>query len=234
MRNKVISIHQPNFFPWLGFFDKITRSDAFVVLDDVQFSKTGGTWTNRVKLLISGEPRWVTAPINRNYSGVRKISEMEFRKDQPWRGKILRTIEMNYKKAPFYVEMFSFFEALIKNSEDNISEYNSKAVLSIGEELGFRQDKLFWSSKLAHKGDSNELLVSLTKAVGGDTYMCGGGADGYQDERVFAKGRIELKRQNFKHPEYSQHNAPRFQAGLSIIDVVANIGWAGTAELLGI
>ena len=129
--------------------------------------------------------------------------------------------------------MFSIFEVLIKNREKNIAEYNSKSVLKICERLGLGREKLFWSSKLVHEGDSNELLVSLTKAVGGDTYMCGGGADGYQDERVFAKSRIELKRQNFKHPEYSQHNAPKFQAGLSIIDVVANIGWAGTAELLG-
>ena len=233
--NCIVAIHQPNFFPWLGYFDKIACCDAFVILDDVQFPRTGaGAYSNRVKVFISGEPRWVTAPISRNHSGVRNINEMEFSADQPWRDKILRTIEMNYKKATFFEEMFSFVEVLINNSENNIAEYNSKAVLSICEELGFRQDKLFWSSKLAHKGDSNELLVSLTKAVGGDTYMCGGGAGGYQDDAVFASAGIELKRQNFQHPEYPQHNSPPFQAGLSIIDVVANIGWAGTAELLGL
>ena len=106
--NRIVAIHQPNFFPWIGYFDKIARCDAFVILDDVQFPKTGGTWTNRVKLPISGEPRWVTAPINRNYSGVRKISEIEFTGNQAWRDKILKIIEFNYKKAPFYVEMFSF------------------------------------------------------------------------------------------------------------------------------
>ena len=227
----IVAIHQPNFFPWLGYFDKIARCDAFIILDDVQFPKNGGAYSNRVKALVSGEPRWVTAPINRNYSGVRKISEMEFLGDQSWRGKILRTIEMNYKKAPFYVEMSSFFEVLINNSENSIAEYNSKAISSICEKLGFRQDKLFWSSKLAHKGDSNELLVSLIKAVGGDTYMCGGGADGYQDDAFFASAGIELKRQNFRHPEYPQHNTAAFQAGLSIIDTVANIGWAKTARL---
>ena len=231
--NRIVAIHQPNFFPWLGYFDKIACCDAFVILDDVQFSKTGGTWTNRVKLLISGEPRWITAPINRNYSGVRKISEMEFRGDQLWRGKILRTIEMNYKKAPFYVEMFSFFEVLINNPENNIAEYNSKAVLCICEELGLERDKLFWSSNLTHEGDSNELLVSLTKVVGGNTYMCGGGADGYQDDAVFVSAGIELKHLDFQHPKYPQYNAAVFQTGLSIIDAVANLGWGRTTELLG-
>ena len=127
----------------------------------------------------------------------------------------------------------SFSEGYSVRSENNIAEYNSKTVLCICDELGLGREKLFWSSKLTHEGDSNELLVSLTKAVGGDTYMCGGGADGYQDDAVFASAGIELKRQNFKHPEYPQHNAPAFQAGLSIIDAVANIGWAQTAKLLG-
>ena len=228
-----VAIHQPNFFPWLGYFDKIACCDAFVILDDVQFSKKGGTWTNRVKLLISGEPRWVTVPINRSYSGVRRISEMEFRRDQSWRGKILRTIEMNYKKAPFYIEMFSFFEGLINNPENNIAEYNSKAILCICEKLGLEQDKLFWSSKLAHKGDSNELLVSLTKAVGGDTYMCGDGAAGYQDDTVFASAGVRLECQNFRHPIYTQCNLSGFMPGLSVIDVLMNLGFDGTRKIIG-
>jgi hypothetical protein len=63
--------------------------------------------------------------------------------------------------------------------------------------------------------------------------MCGGGADGYQDDAVFASAGIQLKRQDFQHPKYPQHNPPVFQAGLSIIDAVANIGWCRTSELLG-
>ena len=76
--NRVVAIHQPNFFPWLGYFDKIARSDVFIFLDDVQFPKTGGVWSNRVKILIGGEARWSTAPIDRSFTGTRKICEMHF------------------------------------------------------------------------------------------------------------------------------------------------------------
>ena len=75
---KVVAIHQPNFFPWLGYFDKIRRSDIFILLDDVQFSKTGGVWSNRVKVLINGEGRWLTAPVERNFHGTRNVNQMFF------------------------------------------------------------------------------------------------------------------------------------------------------------
>ena len=42
---RICAIHQPNFFPWLGYFDKTVRADIFVLLDDVQYQKTGGNWT---------------------------------------------------------------------------------------------------------------------------------------------------------------------------------------------
>jgi hypothetical protein len=62
----VVAIHQPNFLPWLGFFDKLARADVFVLLNSVQFPRTSkGTWINRVKLLVGGEARWATVPIVR-------------------------------------------------------------------------------------------------------------------------------------------------------------------------
>jgi WbqC-like protein family len=69
-----IAIHQPNFFPWLGFFDKLARSDRFICLDNVQLPKGGSSWINRVKFFIAGEDRWVSAPIERK-PGLSKISE---------------------------------------------------------------------------------------------------------------------------------------------------------------
>ena len=42
MSRRVVAIHQPNFLPWLGWFDKLARADVMVLLDDVQFPKKGG------------------------------------------------------------------------------------------------------------------------------------------------------------------------------------------------
>lgn len=37
----IVSIHQPAYLPWLGYFHKILRSDVFVFLDTVQLEKNG-------------------------------------------------------------------------------------------------------------------------------------------------------------------------------------------------
>ena len=229
--NKIIAIHQPNFFPWLGYFDKIVQSDAFVILDDVQFPKKGGSWSNRVKLLLSCEARWVTAAIDRHYHGVKNINEMKFSNDNSWQEKMVKSIEINYIKSPFFSEIFSFLEPLINNSENNIADFNNKAILNICNKIGINTDKIYWSSKLPHNGVSNELLISLTKALGGNAYMCGGGAEEYQDESIFIKSGINLMHQNFKHPKYTQHNSNEFIAGLSIIDTLMNLGVEQTRNL---
>lgn len=102
---RIVAIHQPNFFPWLGYFDKIARSDTFIFLDDVQYPKTGGVWSNRVKMLVAGEPRWVTAPITRTFHGLAKINEIEWADDQTWRVKLIKTLAANYSKAGHYREI---------------------------------------------------------------------------------------------------------------------------------
>ena len=228
---KTVAIHQPNFFPWLGYFDKIARADIFLFFDDVQFPKKGGVWSNRVKLLISGEARWVTAAIDRSYHGTRQIREMNFLDKNPWRTKMLKSIEANYRRHPFYVETMSVIEPLILNSEANIAEYNINAVLQICQNLGINTAKIQRSSEFSANGHSNELLCSLTNLSGGDTYMCGGGAEGYQEDEFFEKRGIELIYQNFQHPAYPQHNSNEFISGLSIIDTLMNLGVEQTRNL---
>ena len=139
---KIVAIHQPNFFPWLGYFDKIARSDVFIFLDHVQLQKTGGTWSNRVKLLQGGEARWVTAPILRQFHGVLAIKEMEFQPANPWRDKLLKSLITNYSRAPFFVEVLELLEPLIRNPESKLARYNGAAVTAIVEYLGLATKKI--------------------------------------------------------------------------------------------
>ena len=80
----------------------------------------------------------------------------------------------------------------------------------------------------------SDALCAVTKEVGGDTYICGGGSDGYQDDQIFEDLGIQLEYQNFKHPEYSQLRSESFTSGLSIIDVVMNLVWEKVSNILNI
>ena len=230
----IVGVHQPNFFPWLGYFDKLNKSDVFILLDDVQFPRGGaGAYSNRVKLFIAGESRWVTAPIERKFQGTRKINEMVLHADIAWRRKMIKTIETNYKKAKFFDLTFPFLQDLILDPEENLALFNSSAIHSICNKLGLDTGKISQSSKLEHQGDSNQLLISLTRAVGGSTYMSGsGGASSYLDETVFNEAGIMVQHQEFVHPEYFQHSSTVFQPGLSIIDAIMNLGFEGTRQIL--
>lgn len=223
----IVAIHQPNFFPWLGYFDKIIKSDLFIFLDHVQFPKSQGQWTNRVKLLIGGNAKWFSAPINRKFHGLKSINEIEFSLVNPWRNKMLKNINQNYKKAPYFDQIKPWLEPIILNPENNIAKYNTHAILNIAGQLGISREKFYWSSALPYSGTANEMLVSLTKAVRGTSYMCGGGADGYQDDSFFESSGVSLLYQNFKHPEYEQFNIDPFIPGLSIIDALMNCGFRG-------
>lgn len=223
--SKIVAIHQPNFFPWLGYFDKIAKAEHFVFLDDVQFPKTGGVWTNRVKLIIGGKESWFTALIDRQYHGTKNINEMYFNSNIGWRKKLLKNLEYEYRKHPFFEEVMEVISPLLMNPENNIAEYNIHAVTTIAEVLSLDTGKLSRSSSYSFTSMSNELLCMITNTLGGNTYMCGSGASGYQDENYFTNLGINLKYQNFQHPIYPQRGKLAFVPGLSVIDAAMNIGW---------
>jgi hypothetical protein len=227
-----VAIHQPNFFPWLGYFHKIAKSDTFIFFDNVQFPKKGGVWTNRVKLLLAAEARWLTAPINRSFHGTKNINQIYFKKDDLWRMRFQKSLDLNYRNHPFFEEIIALIRPLIKYDDDNISNYNIHNISVLAGHLGIDCSKCKKSSELPSKGESNELLCSLTKSVNGSTYLFGGGAQGYQDPTIFQNAGLNLVAQNFKHPVYNQLGAETFISGLSIIDVLMNIGIKGTRDLL--
>ncbi len=229
---KVVAIHQPNFLPWLGFFDKLARADVFVLLDSVQFPRTSkGTWINRVKLLVGGKPQWVTVPIVRSGGSERLIADVRIDDAQPWRKKVLRTIEMNYKRAASFDDAFPLVEELVGYDTDGLAAFNEHAIRRIADELGLDTEKIVRSSDLPADGQSTELLVSLTREAGGTAYMHGGDAYRYQEDELFAAAGLDLVDQAFQHPSYPQ-TAEEPVHGLSVVDALLNCGVHGTRELV--
>lgn len=213
----ICAIHQPNFFPWLGYFDKIQKADVFVFLDEVQYPKSGsgsGSWVNRVKIDIQNTARWVGCPL-RHKHGSFPIRQAEIDEDQPWRKKLLRTLEMNYKKASAYSEAMALLTPLITYSAENLADFNIHAIRRLSAYLGLPSE-FVCQSELSASGHATELLIAITKKVGADTYLCGGGATGYQDDELFSASGVKLAYQNFVPQPYGPTN--QFIPGLSIID----------------
>lgn len=229
---KIVAIHQPNFFPWLGYFDKMARSDVFVFLDHVQFPKTGGVWSNRVKLLIAGAPRWVTAPIRRDFGGVAAVNEIEWDDRQPWRVKFLKSLAINYSRAPYFQETMAVIAPLIESPISNLSRFNIHAIKSLAEHIGVGNHHTRLSSELKPQGAASDLLIDITQKVGGAAYMCGGGASGYQEDDAFDRAGIGLVYQNYSQTKYQQVGNAEFAGGLSIIDALMNIGQSSVSKML--
>lgn len=229
---KLAAIHQPTFFPWLGYFDKIFRSDVFVILDDVQYPKKGGSWSNRVKILISSEPNWITVPIIRSFNGTRNINEIEIDNSKSWNSKLLKSIELNYKKAPYFDDIFPITEDLLANPGNVLAELNLKIIYKICSTIGLKTEHFVTASSIKTEGSSTDLLISIVNQTGCNAYMCGGGAVKYQEDEKFEKAGIKLIYQNFKHPVYKQFNTAEFRPGLSVIDVLMNCGAENTLKLI--
>ncbi len=231
MSRRLVAIHQPNFFPWLGFFDKMARADVFVVLDHIQFPKSEGNWSNRVKLRVNAEAAWVTMPVARDYDGFRRIDQMQIDNRMPWRRKLLQLLRTNYGRAQAFRDVFPLVESWVETPADLLADYNMHAITAIAEQLGLATP-IVRSSTLDISGGKSELVANLVKRVGGTTYLSGDGSGGYLDESVLQAEGVTVEYQRYLHPVYPQRPDGAFIAGLSIIDALFHAGVEGVAQLL--
>jgi WbqC-like protein len=230
---RIVAIHQPNFFPWLGYFDKMAQANVFVWLDDVQFEKSGsGTWSNRVRVLVGGEPRWITMPVRRDYHGVRLTNEMAIDDRTPWRAKVVKTIDLHYRRASHFDEVFPVVSELVQTPTGRLADYNRTAIAALAQRVGIDPAKCVAASALDVDARGTDRLIALVRRAGGTTYLSGGGAGGYQEDEKFTAAGVELMFQRFEHPVYAQ-GTPEFCPGLSIVDALMHCGFEGTAALLG-
>jgi len=219
-----VGIHQPTFFPWLGYFDKIRRSDIFVFLDAVDYPRAGsgsmGSWTNRVRLSIQGEARWVTCPVKRMPLGS-PILSARIDDERPWRAKLLKTLAVNYARARHLSGAMALIEPLIRASETNLAAFNIAAITAIARHLGL-STRFRRQSTIPCSGQATDLLISIVKSVEGKAYLAGGGAAGYQQDELFPDHGIKLVYQNFVPRPYG--DSSRFLPGLSVIDYMMHDG----------
>lgn len=231
----IVAIHQPNFFPWLGFFHKLAHCDKFIILDHVTNKPGDQIYPRRVQLVCNSQPYWLTIPLEQPKGETFiPINRMTVAKNK-FGEKQLKTIEMNYKKTPYFDAFFNLFTRFYHHPSPYIAERNVEGIRAIATALG-NTTPVFVSSAFNFAKVSNELLIDLIKAVGGDVYLHGSYAvseKGYQDNDLFHASGIQTNVQAFRHPVYEQHtNKNAFIPGMSVMDALMNAGAEYVADLI--
>lgn len=229
----LVGIHQPDFLPWIGFFNKYRRSDVFVILDHTENNpRDSNFWGRRVKVIANGQPHWLSVPLTKPSGKVgQPISEMTLNlNDRKFLKKNLSTLSQSYSKAPYFNDIFPLIESYFNHMSDKLLDRNMSFILEVGNQLNF-DSKIVYSSDLDCKMSSNDLLIEIIKKVDGTDYLSGTGAGGYMNDDLFAKNNIGLKFNEFPFVEYNQINTKEFVKGLSLIDALMNLGFQGVSEL---
>ncbi len=215
----IVTIHQPQYLPWLGYFDKIIKADAFCYLDNVQYKKN--EWQNRNRIKTVQGRQWLTVPVS--YRFPQKINEVKINNTVNWKRKHLQAMITNYSKAPFFLEYIGFFEEVYAKDWELISELNVYLTDRMREMLNIQEKQTVLASTLSLGDDPTDRLIDICKALGGDTYLSGQDGAKYMNLERFKANGIEVIVQNFIHPEYPQLFGD-FVSHLSIVDLLFNCG----------
>lgn len=216
----IIGIHQPNFIPWLGYFYKINRSDRFVLLDDVQYTKNSFINRNRIKGP-AGE-QWVTLPVLHSGNFGQNINETQPIQLEKNFKKFVRALTMNYSRAKHFSEVMPIFD-VCDFSYDNLALFNEGILRKIVEYLEIETPIIRSSSIDGINASSTERLIQICQHFHADQYIAGFGSKKYQEDELFRSRGIVPIVYDFEHPVYEQLFAP-FVPNLSVVDVLMNLG----------
>lgn len=224
----IISIHQPDYIPYLGYFYKIYKSDVFVFLDDVQFSNDNMHHWNRIKTS-QGECR-LKIPVDYKFGDL--INQVRTRDELKWKEKHLKTIEMNYKKASFFKEIYSVYKEIIHAQYANLADMNIAITKFICSGLDF-ESKFMRASELNITTFKEKRVIDICCALGGTEYISGNGARNYQVNENFQKHGLRLTYTDYYTFEYEQLWG-EFIPNMSILDYLFNFGFANPFKNFGI
>lgn len=215
-----ISVHQSQYLPWLGYFDKIDKSDAFVFLDKVQYKKR--EYQNRNKIRTKEGWIWLTVPVVTKGRYDQKICEVEIDNTFRWTSKHWESIKLSYSRAPYFKKYYDFFEDLYSSNWQKLMDLNVHIIQYLVRCLDIKTN-IYFESDLKTGGISTERIIEICKRLRAKVYLSGAGGKDYLDEQRFVQEGIQLKYQHFEHPVYTQLH-DKFEPYMSVIDLLFNYG----------
>lgn len=226
----ILSINQPAYMPWIGYYDRIDASDLHIVLDHVQFEKN--SFVNRNKIRTPKGWMWLTVPVQTKGKFTKlPINELRIVAG-PWRRKHRTSLYTNYARAPYFNNHISFIDTFFDESN------GTNCFLDLTQEFsGYMLDVLGINTQIMRSVQMNpihtksELVLELCLKVGAETYISGPFGRNYLDRRRFEEAGIKILFHDYKCVPYKQA-WPGFESGLAAFDVLANNTAVASADIM--
>ena len=216
----IVSISQPAYLPWLGYFDRINKSDLAIVLDHVQIERRGVTHRN--KILGQHGSIWLTVPIDKKGNFTSSINTITINQGVKWKNKHKETIRQCYSKVACFKDYFddiaSFYEQEWVLLNDLLMETSNYLLQTLKITT-----PLQYSTEMNVSGTKSDLILNLCKEVGASKYISGPFGREYLNRKVFDKANIEVLFHDYKYPRYDQSTS-EFIPKLSILDLLFRYG----------
>ncbi|MBP2655032.1 MAG: hypothetical protein H6Q73_2601 [Firmicutes bacterium] len=223
------AIMQPTYLPWAGYFNLISEVDKFVFLDDVQFDRR--SWQSRNRLWANGDVHWVTVPVKAGRRD-QAISEIVIDDSQPWRDKHIKTMQHAYAKHPYRSELEAIFDIINDKRLTLLADLNMAIVNIIALKLSLSA-VFYRASELNACGRRSQHLLEICRQLECDEYLSPvGSADYLAEDGVFSESGVQLLFQNYTPGVYVQKGRAEFESHLSVVDVIANLGWSELAQYI--
>jgi hypothetical protein len=166
-----ITIHQPEHFPYLGFFQKMKSADLFVILDDVQYTKNNFQNRNKFKNK-NGVDEWFTIELE-SHANTKLIKDILVSQNPKWKRIILNKLQTNL--GIDFSEIYDY---------DKLVDINLASINYCREKLNITTP-IVLSSELKIKSTSSQRLSDICKHFNAKEYISGVGGRGYLDESLF-------------------------------------------------
>lgn len=221
-----VTIHQPQFLPWLGYLDKIDQADLFVVLDSVQFKKN--EWQNRNRIRTAQGWQWLTVPVRHRFG--QRLDEVRINGDVDWRAKHLRALEMHYQKAPFARRYLEGLRGVYAQPWSHLADLNLAVLRWLLDAFGIKTPVRRSADMPYLREDPTDRLIDICRTVAATHYLAGAGATQYMDLARFQASGVQLEMQAFHHPVYPQCYDP-FVPGMAAVDLLLLCGESALPRL---
>ena len=223
----IVAAHQPHYLPWLGYLDKLARSDVFVVMDDLQYEAQN--FQNRQRLKLDAGPHWLTVPLERHAQSARicdlRIDNTGKGSRHHWQRRHWRTLEVHYGRAAWFARFAPALEDIYVRRWTHLLELDLHMLELARNCLGIKVP-IIRASTLQLRGAKTERIIDFCQKLGARIYLTGrGGSASYLDVDALARAGITPIWQRFRHPTYPQrYPGVGFVSHLGFLDLLLNCG----------